>query len=405
MTSVKIKFKASVSDPDSGTLYYQIIHRRRTRIFSCGLKLAPAEWDPQLMQVVVPPDIPHERRERLVGMQRALRREVNDLAALIGHLERNSKSFSTDDIVEAFRRREGPDFFFAFMLGLIDGLQSAEALRTAQTYRSALHSFMAFRDSRDIGLREIDALLIADYETWLKRRGVTLNTVSFYMRILRSVYNKAVERGLAEQRHPFRNVYTGVEKTVKRAVGIEVIRRLRDHDLSAKPQYTFARDLFLLSFYLRGISFVDLAFLRKQNLVDGVLNYRRCKTRQRMRIRWVPCMEEIVARYAPKTTGSPYLLPILCPQSPLSEFAQYHKALQQVNYALRRISEMLHIEPLTTYVARHTWASTARRKNIPLAVICQGMGHESERTTRIYLSSLEHEVVDCANELIIGDLM
>lgn len=405
MTSVKIKFKASVSDPDSGTLYYQIIHRRRTCIFSRGMKLASAEWDPQLMQVVVPPGSPRERRERLVGMQQTLRRETDDLAALIGHMECSGRPFSADDIAEAFRHRESLNLFFTFMLGLIDGLQSVGALRTAQTYRSALHSFTAFRGGRDIGLREIDALLIADYETWLKRRGVTLNTVSFYMRILRSVYNKAVERGLAEQRYPFRNVYTGVEKTVKRAVGIDVIRRLREYDLSAKPRYAFARDLFLLSFYLRGISFVDLAFLRKQDLADGVLNYRRRKTWQRMRIRWVPCMEEIVARYAPKTAGSPYLLPILRPQSPQSEFAQYHKALQQMNYALRRISEMLHISRLTTYVARHTWASTARRKNIPMAVICQGMGHESERTTRIYLSSLEHEAVDCANDLIIGDLI
>lgn len=404
MTSVKIKFKASVSDQGSGTLYYQIIHQRRTRIFSSGLKLRNTEWNPIQMQVVVSAGIPDKRRELLTEIQQTLRQDTDNLMAIIERLKYGYETFSADNVIEMFHRPGETEFFFPFMLRLIKDLQTSGALRTAQTHQSALHSFATFRQDKDLNLSEIDTLLVSGYETWLKRRGVTLNTVSFYMRILRSAYNKAVEQGLTKQRHPFRNVYTGVEKTVKRAVGIEVIRRLRDCDLSSKPRLAYARDLFLLSFYLRGISFVDLAFLRKQDLSEGVLNYRRRKTWQRMRIKWMPCMEEIASRYATAATGSPYLLPILDPQSPLPEHKQYHKALQQENYALRRISELLHIESLTTYVARHTWANTARRKNIPLAVICQGMGHESERTTRIYLSSLENEVVDCANDLIIGDL-
>ncbi len=404
MTSVKIKFKASASEQGSGTLYYQIIHRRRTRIFSSGLKLRDTEWNPQKMQVLVPAETSAERREYLAAMQQLLRRNIEDLTAAIGYMEHDGNPFSADDVVERFRLSGNTDYFFPFMRRLITDLQTSGALRTAQTYRSALHSFAAFRQNKDVRLREIGSLLISGYEIWLKRRGVTLNTVSFYMRILRSAYNKAVEQDLTEQRHPFRNVYTGVEKTVKRAVGIDVIRKLRDCDLSFNPRLAYARDLFLLSFYLRGISFVDLAFLRKRDLSEGVLSYRRHKTWRRMRIKWMPCMEEIAARYATAAAESPYLLPILDPRSPLPEYEQYQKALQQENYALKCISKLLHIESLTTYVARHTWASTAQRKNIPLAVICQGMGHESERTTRIYLSSLENGAIDYANDLILGDL-
>ena len=137
---------------------------------------------------------------------------------------------------------------------------------------------MAFRDGQDVPLDGINSDLMLMYEAYLKTRDVRMNTISFYMRNLRAVYNRAVEKGLTAQTYPFRHVYTGVEKTVKRAIPIIAIKELKELDLSLKPSLDFARDMFMFSFYTRGMSFIDMAYLKKSDLKNGILTYRRRKT-------------------------------------------------------------------------------------------------------------------------------
>ena len=129
------------------------------------------------------------------------------------------------------------------------------------------------------------------------------------MRNLRAVYNRAVEKGLTPQNNPFRHVYTGVDKTVKRAIPIKVIKALKELDLSMKPSLDFARDMFLFSFYTRGMSFVDMSYLRKTDLVDGMLHYARKKTGQKIDIEWTEELQEIVDRNP--SYNDVYLLPIM----------------------------------------------------------------------------------------------
>lgn len=243
---------------------------------------------------------------------------------------------------------------------------------------------------------------MAGYEHYLKSVGVCPNTSSFYMRGLRAIYNRAVEKGLTQQRNPFRHVYTGVDKTVKRAVPIETIRRIRDLKLDENPLGDFARDMFMFSFYMRGMSFIDMAFLRKEDLKNGFLSYRRRKTGQRLSVRWERQMQEIVDKY--DTCGSAYLLPIIR-DSDSDERRQYKNCIHLVNAKLREMGEAIGLAtPLTSYVARHSWASIAKSKDIPLAIISEAMGHDSEKTTRIYLDSLDTLLVDRANSLIINSL-
>ncbi len=288
--------------------------------------------------------------------------------------------------------------FFSFMREVIGQLQQLGKVRTAETYTSTLQSFTAFRGGKDLSFRNITSEQMLLYEAHLKARGVCMNTSSFYMRILRAVYNRAVERGLSPQRYPFRPVYTGVDKTIKRAISISTIKALKELDLSQHPSLAFARDMFLFSFYTRGMSFIDMAYLRKSDLKHEVLTYRRRKTGQQLTIRWEKCMAEILSHYPECQTD--YLLPILKRYG--DERRQYDNALHLVNHHLKRLSEMLHLQrPLSMYVARHSWASAAKAHNIPLSVISEGMGHDSEATTRIYLASLETSVIDEANKKIL----
>lgn len=273
-----------------------------------------------------------------------------------------------------------------------------------RTISGARNSFSLYRCGRDIPLRSVTSELICDYESWLKRRSVTRNTVSFYMRILRSVYNKAVERGLVSPSTPFKYVYTGIEKTRKRAVDEGTVVRLQQLDLSGRPSLCFARDLFLFSFYCRGMAFVDMAYLRKSDVHGGLLTYARRKTGQLLHIRVEECMQRIIAQYAPLACSG-YLFPIIGSLDPGRAYLSYRSALSYYNKHLKELSALLGLEcHLSSYVARHTWATVARKMQIPVTIISEGLGHRSEQTTQIYLASLEQSVIDNANRLILQGL-
>lgn len=273
--------------------------------------------------------------------------------------------------------------------------------RRVETYTTTLNSYRRFREQKDILLKAMDKEEIGAYETFLKRKGLSMNTISFYMRNLRAVYNRAVDDDLIVQKHPFKHVYTGQEKTKKRALCLLDIKRIKALDLSHHPSLEYARDLFMLSFYLRGMSFVDMAYLEKTNIKNGILFYRRKKTGQQLTVKWEPCMTEILDKY--HLPYSSYILPII--RSEKTYRRDYTNASHLINKKLKEIGQALNLPiPLTMYVARHSWASIAKDKHIPLAIISEGLGHDSERTTLIYLNSLDTSKIDKANSVILHSL-
>ncbi len=206
------------------------------------------------------------------------------------------------------RPRRNRKSLSCFMNGVISQLEQLGKERTCEAYRAARNSFLSFT-GRDVLLSDIDSDLMMLYEAHLRRRGVTANTSSFYMRILRAVCNRAAEQGLMGACTAFRHVYTGVDKTVKRAVSLDTVRSLKELPLRRGSSGELARDMFLFSFYTRGMSFVDMAYLRKSDLHDTEFSYTRRKTGQRLSVRWEQCMQEVVDKY--NTYDSPYLLPLI----------------------------------------------------------------------------------------------
>lgn len=399
MATVKIKYRPSVQEGKVGTIYYQIIHKREIRRIRTDYRIFREEWDKSKSCVAT---IAGCREEFLRTVRNGLTHDLKRLDALIGKLESDSSGFTVDDIVEKFLQPIDKPYFSGFMEEVIARLKQLGKIRTAETYTAALNSFMRFRKGRDLLWDEVDSDLMEEYETYLKGSGISMNTVSFYNRILRAAYNRAVEKGLTLQSHPFKNVYTGMEKTLKRAISVESIRRIKGLDLSLKPALDLARDMFLFSFYTRGMSFVDMAYLKKSDLKNGMLSYRRKKTGQQLHVRWEHCMQEIVEKHTNVTTE--YLLPVIKDPS-VPDRRQYENSLHLVNRKLKKVAELAGLSvPLTMYVSRHSWASIAKRKNIPLSVISEGMGHDSETTTQIYLASLDTSVIDEANGLILQDL-
>ncbi len=223
------------------------------------------------------------------------------------------------------------------------------------------------------------------------------------MRNLRAVYNKAVRHNLTVQRKPFEYVYTGVDRTRKRAVNEDVIMRLLNLDLKHSRALALTRNLFVFSYCTRGMSFVDIAFLKKTDISNGMISYIRRKTGQQLTVRVEPCIEEIIRLYQEATAGSIYVFPIIHAETPEEAYKQYQIALCYHNRKLKRLGQRIGENlSLSSYTARHTWATAARNHNIPLSIISQGMGHTSEKTTQIYLASLENSVIDEANNKLLS---
>ena len=394
MASIKIKFRPSTVEGKEGGLYFQIIQNRVIRQMTTDYKIYAYEWDAEIESVVVS----DARANILCSIRERMEWDLSRFEKIVRQLEQERRKYTADDVITLFHKVTKETSLFSFMHSVIIQLRQLGKIRTSETYTATLKSFMGFREEQDVPLDGVNSDLILLYEAHLKTKGVRMNTISFYMRILRAVYNRAVEKELTPQKYPFRHVYTGVDKTVKRAVPVKIIKALKELDLSMKSSLDFARDMFMFSFYTRGMSFVDMAYLKKTDLQNGILTYCRRKTGQQLTVKWEKCMEEIIKKYP--SNSSVYLLPIIKEKG--NERKQYDNALHLVNYRLKDLSGILKLQrPLTMYVARHSWASAAKVRNVPLSVISEGMGHDSEKTTQIYLASLEASVVDKANKMIL----
>lgn len=400
MASIKVKFRPSTVADHEGTIYYQIIHERKVRQLLSDYKVFLSEWDESRSMVTTTQK--SERKAFILSIRERIRWDVERLNKIDKKLDADGLSYTADDVIDEFNRYANEYSLFNFMESIIVKLKQNGKVRTSETYKSTLNSFKKFREDEDIMLDCLTSEIMEAYEAWHHKRGVAPNTISFYTRILRAVYNRAVEDDIIENRNPFRKVYTGVDKTVKRALPLPVIKRIKALDLSLNASLDFARDMFLMSFYLRGMSFIDMAFLKKSDLKNGYVTYRRRKTGQQLIIEWTKEMQMILDKYP--ENESEYMLPII--RNPgTNERCTYRNVGYNINHNLKTIAGIVGVTiPLTLYVARHSWASAAKAKGIPLSVISEGMGHDSETTTQIYLASLDTSVVDKANSLILKSL-
>lgn len=402
MTRIKIKLRLSTVSGRSGTVYYQISRKKEVRQITTNIRLLPEEWDASAGCVC---KSVYSGYFRLSMIQHRIDREVGQLRQIIRSLELSGEDFSARTVVEYFCSSRKVVSVLSYGQHLISRLTEKGKLGSARNLRCTLSSFADFLHGKDIALSMLDEVVVGEYADWLAKRGITSNSSSFYMRNLRSVYNRAVREEGIEQTFPFRYVYTGIDKTAKRSVDEKVIIRLKGLELNDISGLGFARDLFLFSYCTRGMSFVDMAYLRHKDIRNGYICYKRKKTGRPLSIRIEQIVQEIINRYQKRTTGSCYLFPILHTEDDEQSYKQYQTGLRYYNKQLKKLASLLGENiVLTSYTSRHTWASTARKHNIPVAVISDGMGHTSEKTTLIYLSSIDTSVIDRANAELVSSL-
>lgn len=298
---------------------------------------------------------------------------------------------------------------------IVEKMKEQGKFKTASNYLTAVRSWNRFIGKDDWLFSDINKDTVESYQRWLKERGVCPNTASAYMRALRALYHRACEHDSVETRTDvFTRVYTGRAKTTKRGVTQEVILQLHALQLNPNSSLALARDIFIFSFYAMGMPFVDIAYLKKEQVREGFIRYARHKTGQRIKVALLPAMRDIIHRY--EQEDSEYVFPILsstCPtsisDSTVSINERLHKLyrvrLRQYNYSLKRLSEKLGSSfHLSSYVVRHSWASIAYQHHLDIGMIGKALGHTKPSTTLIYIKSLEAPDLGAANHTLMEEL-
>jgi len=228
MASVKVKFRPSTVDGKAGSVYYQVIHKGQVRQISTDYSLLPGEWDEKSGCVVFP--VENKRRDDEVRtVVERMRWDQNRLRHIIRTLEDEQGNFTSEDVVTEFQQQRMRASLFGFMRHMADELRDMGRFRTAEAYKATLNSFMRFRAGKDLPVDALSAEMVKRYEACLKKKMLSLNTISFYMRILRAAYNRGTADGKARHDHPFKDVYTSIEKTRKRAIPVRMVKAIQQY--------------------------------------------------------------------------------------------------------------------------------------------------------------------------------
>ena len=399
MATVKLKFRPSSVQSAEGTLYFQVTHKRKVKWLSTGLYVFPHEWDANTATVLVP--AAGKRNAVLTLVQSKVELALRQWKLVLNSMVLNHNDFTVEELCDAFNRNPLPKTVFMFLQEQVVNKELMMRHGTARTYSNAYRRFKAFRNDVDLTFDQLTPGMIEHFEAWFIHRRLKQNSIRCYLRTLNTMFSKALEEGLLRNRNLFSRVHLSYVPTAKRAIGEKEMRMIAKLQLREGSTLALARDIFVFSYYMRGMSFVDIAYLRKTDLRNGMWTYSRMKTNQSLTVEWEEAQQRIIDRYTSKTKDSRYLFPVI-KQEDGTEYEQCQRMQLNINRALKKIGERIGLKiPLTTYVARHTWASVARNVNVPVSVISVGMGHRSIKTTEVYLDSVDISRVNEANRMLI----
>lgn len=412
MTTIKAMLDYRPDKQGRHTLIFQIIHERKRGTIFSPYRLLSQEFDPK-KEVAIATSRNQTHRALIREVNSFISSQREELQRVITELKQREPIITPRDITAAYRQRHDNRYVRTFMLTLIDELQQQGKHGTASTYKSTLTIFEKFAGNIKYQFDHLNESLLTKFENYMQLVPLQRNTITFYLRTLRAVYNKAKRKGcVTKDNNPFNGLSFRIYKTRKLAVSAVTLKKVAEADFNRKNHMNETRDLFMFSFYTRGMSFVDMAYLKRDDIRDGIIRYKRHKTGQLFSVRITKPLQEIIDKYA---DCSPWVLPVMkdctsrpaipdaipLESSPQHLHKRYKLALSRYLFHLGEISERLETDKKLTFnVARHSWATLARTRGIPVAVISESLGHTSEKTTNIYLDELDARELDRANEIV-----
>ena len=361
---------------------------------------------------------------RLNNLLAAQRKEARDI---ILKLQESGKldSMTLADVKVRIIKQSASASFITYAEEQIDALNEARRFGTARWYASTLSVLKDFVNGKtyentgksknnvkdlytgkDIKFEDITHKFLTKFETVHYKDGNTVNGLSFYMRAIRAIYNKAVKDGLIDKEaYPFDDYKIKTEPTVKRALDWSLLKNIISLELDATHECFYARNYFVASYMMYGMNFTDMAYLEKSDVNEGRIHYRRRKTGKLYDIKITPALDKILSYYTALSQNSPYVFPILKQDTPEAQDKELQWARKRYNKKLKKLAELCGIsQNLTSYVSRHSFATQAMLQEVPLNAISSMLGHSSLKTTEVYLKSLPSNILDDYNAKLINGL-
>ena len=338
-----------------------------------------------------------QRQEKLIS------NKISEVKSKIVELKSEDKEFSATTLVENVSNPSKiitvGELFRQHIHCLEEEKRTGYRLSIQQTYNSLLK----FNKHLDIPFSDMDCNWLRRYETWLRKQNKSENTIGIRFRNIRKIFNLAMDMELVKsENYPFKKFKVSklYQETVKRALSKGEILTVIDYPTAGKDFYTkLAINLFTFSYFMGGINFVDMAYLTERNVIDNRLIYHRRKTGKLINLPMQQRAYMVLKEY--KKSNEAYLFPILSSRHKTEQqrLNRLHKVITKVNNALKSIGEELHIPiKLTTYVARHSYATVLKRAGVSTSIISESLGHSSEKVTQIYLDGFENSQIDKAME-------
>lgn len=379
-------------------LKIKVCKDRKTRYINLGVSTKAEYWDFEKNQ----PKSTCPDREIL---EKLISNKISEVKSMIVELKSEDKEFSAttlvDKVANPVRLITVGELFKQHLSRLEEEKRTGYRLSIQQTY----NSLIKFNRHLDIPFSEMDCNLLRRYETWLRKQSKSENTIGIRFRNIRTIFNLAIDMELVKQEdYPFKKFKVAKlhQETAKRALSKDEILAVTNYPTDDKDFYTrLAVALFTFSYFMGGINFVDMAYLTDKNITEGRLIYHRKKTSKLINL---PLQEKalmVLKGYKDNSKG--YLFPILsnAHKTEQQKLNRLHKVITKVNKALKAIGEELNIPiKLTTYCARHSYATVLKRAGVATSIISESLGHSSERVTQIYLDSFENNQIDKAMEYL-----
>lgn len=382
------------------SVIYRITDVKKVYTISSGISIQESEWDEAKREVV-------KNHPNALTINTTLSKKYYLIQNGILKLE-DSGRFSYEELKTQISGK--PKIFTnttfkVFSEIIIADMVSAKRIGNAIVYQTAVNQFLDYCKKPKIKFAEISYTMLDGFIQSLVLRGLRQNSIGNYLRSLRAIFNKAIKAKVVDREYyPFYDISIKTEKTKKRAIAKQDIINLENLHLKENSKEWHARNYFLLSYYLRGVSFTDLAYLKSINIVNGRITYRRRKTHKLYNVKLFKKAELLLDMYC--SSKNNYLLPILC-SSDKEDTLESKKLISQWikttnKYLNRIVLPTLGAGKLTTYVSRHTWATVAKKLGYSNELIAEALGHQyGNRITNIYLDDFDVEVIDEMHKRVI----
>ena len=385
-------YKSKTLSNGEHPLMIRICKDGKKKYQSLGLSIKAEQWDFKTNQ----PKAKCPNRDRIILL---INEKINEIQKVALDKRIAGKDFTATTLIESTTNSTANKTLGEYYLTYIQNLKAEKRIRYAGMFEVSYSSFIKFNKHLDIPFSDIDVAWLKRYELWMKEQNLSTSTISTRIRHLRAVFNFAIaEHSIKNDCYPFHTYKVAKlnKQTAKRAINKADILKIMNYKGSS-PMECLAIDIFIFSYLNAGINFIDIAKLKHSNIIENQLIYNREKTKKLISIPLQAETMDIIAKY--KDNESPYIFPILSPfhQTEIQIANRLHKVLAKVNKYLKEIGEKLELPiPLTTYVARHSYATVLKRAGVSTSIISESLGHSSERVTQIYLDSFDNEQINDA---------